>query len=531
MHGIGGRRLLLTDEAIAQAALDAGIGGAYAYPGTPSTEILEYIQHAPEALARGVHRQWSVNEKTALEEGLGLSYAGRRALVSMKHVGLNVAADPFVNAAITGVNGGLVVVVADDPSMHSSQNEQDSRFYAGFAAIPLLEPATQQEAYEMTRAAFDWSEQWKIPIMIRIVTRLAHSRADVVTAPPIEPPRRELPHDPRQFVLLPANARRNYERLLDQQAVFQAHSEESPYNLRTGGTRRERGVIAAGIAYNYLMEAFADSGECPWPVLTIREYPLPAVAIARLAAEVDSLLILEEGAPLIESRLRGLLPGGKPIHGRMDGTLPRAGELTPDLVAMALGLDRPKPAPVPAVVRPRPPMLCAGCPHADSYRFLKAFMADHPAGRVFADIGCYTLGALPPFEAICSCVDMGASITMAKGAADAGLHPAIAVIGDSTFTHSGLTGLLDAVMENTPMTVLILDNETTGMTGCQTSPATGRLERIIAGLGVDTAHLRVVVPLQKNHDKNLQVLSEEAAFPGISVIISRRVCLQIAPKG
>jgi indolepyruvate ferredoxin oxidoreductase alpha subunit len=526
-----GRRLLLTDEAIAQAALDAGIGGAYAYPGTPSTEILEYIQQAPEAAERGVHRQWSVNEKTAFEEGLGLSYAGRRALVAMKHVGLNVAADPFVNSAITGVNGGLVLVVADDPSMHSSQNEQDSRFYAGFAGIPLLEPATQQEAYEMTRVAFDWSEQWKIPILIRIVTRLAHSRADVQTAPPIEPARREPPQDPRQFVLLPANARRNYERLLDQQAVFQAHAEESPYTIRTGGTRRDQGVIAAGIAYNYLMEAFADTGDCPWPILAIREYPLPAAAIARLAAEVDSLLILEEGAPLIESRLRGLLPGGKPIRGRMDGTLPRSGELTPDLVANALGVDRPALAALSAVVRPRPPMLCAGCPHADTYRFLKAFMAEHPSGRVFADIGCYTLGALPPFEAIGSCVDMGASITMAKGAADAGLHPSIAVIGDSTFTHSGMTGLLDAVMENTSMTVLILDNETTGMTGCQTSPATGRLERIIAGLGVDAAHLRVLVPLPKNHEKNLQILSEEAAYPGISVIIARRVCLQAKPKG
>lgn len=526
-----GRRLLLTDEAIAQAALDAGIGGAYAYPGTPSTEILEYIQQSPEAAARGVHRQWSTNEKTALEEALGLSYAGRRALVAMKHVGLNVAADPFVNAAITGVNGGLVVVVADDPSMHSSQNEQDSRFYAGFAGIPLLEPATQQEAYDMTRAAFDWSEQWKIPILLRIVTRLAHSRADVTVAAPLAPTPRDPPRDTRQYVLLPANARRNYERLLDQQAVFQAHSEASPYNARTNGSRREMGVIAAGIAFNYLMEAFADTGDCPWPVLAIREYPLPAAAIARLAADVETLLVLEEGAPLIEGRLRGLLPGGKPIRGRMDGVLPRSGELTPDLVARALGLPVPPAVAVPGVVRPRPPMLCAGCPHADTYRFLNAFMAEHSQGRVFADIGCYTLGALPPFEAISTCVDMGASITMAKGAADAGLQPAIAVIGDSTFTHSGLTGLLDAVMENTPMTVLILDNETTGMTGCQMSPATGRLERIIAGLGVEQAHLRVLVPLAKNHDKNLEILREEAAYPGISVIIARRVCLQASPKG
>ena len=525
-----GPRLLLADEAIAQAALDAGISGVYAYPGTPSTEILEFIQHAPEAAARKVHREWSSNEKTAMEEALGMSYAGRRALVCMKHVGLNVASDPFMNAAITGVNGGLVLAVADDPSMHSSQNEQDSRYYAQFARVPLFEPSNQQEAYDFTRQAFELSETLKIPVVIRFTTRLAHSRADVTPAAPREPARLPLPTDDRQFVLLPANARRNYEALLDKQVQLLALSESSGCNQFLDGTDASLGIVACGIGINYLRECYQGK-PCPHPILKLVQYPAPKALIALLTKRCRTVLVLEDGYPLVEEMLRGVIAHGITVRGRGDGTLPRAGELTPETVARALGFP---PAPVPespACLRPRPPVMCPGCPHVDSYLFLKDVMAEHPTGRVFSDIGCYTLGALPPFEAICSCVDMGASITMAKGAADAGVHPSIAVIGDSTFTHSGLTGLLDAIHENAPVTILILDNGTTGMTGGQTSMGTGRLAEIVMGLGVHPDHVRTLTPLKKNHAENAEMLREEIAFPGVSVIIARRACIQIAHKG
>ena len=524
-------RLLLADEAIAQAALDAGIAGAYAYPGTPSTEILEYIQRAPEAAARKVHREWSANEKTALEEALGMVYAGHRALVSMKHVGLNVAADPFMSAAVTGINGGLVLAVADDPSMHSSQNEQDSRYYAHFARVPLFEPSNQQEAYDLTRQAFDFSEELQVPVVIRFPTRLAHSRADVTPAAPRAAAPLPLPTNDRQYILIPLNARPNYEALLDKQPRMQALSESSGHNRLLDGADPSLGIVACGIGINYLRECYRDA-PCPHPILKLIRYPAPKVMLAQLAARCRNVLVLEDGYPFVEEMLRGVVAHDKlAIRGRMDGTLPRSGELTPENVARALGFPAPPAPELPACLRPRPPVLCTGCPHIDSFLFIKEVMAAHPQGRVFSDIGCYALGALPPFEAICSCVDMGASITMAKGAADAGLQPSLAVIGDSTFTHSGLTGLLDAVYENAPITVLILDNGTTGMTGGQTSMGSGRLAEIARGLGVRPDHVRTVTPLKKHHAANAAILREEIAYPGVSVILACRECVQIARKG
>ncbi|NCC51474.1 MAG: indolepyruvate ferredoxin oxidoreductase [Spartobacteria bacterium] len=523
------RLLLLGDEAIAQAALDAGISGAYAYPGTPSTEILEYIQRAPEAAERNIHREWSANEKTAMEEALGMSYAGRRALVSMKHVGLNVAADPFINSAITGANGGLVVVVADDPFMHSSQNEQDSRAYAKFAGIPVLEPADQQEAYDMVAHAFDLSEQMKLPVLFRITTRLAHSRADVVRVPPRAQNPIRIPEDDRQFVLLPANARMHYAELIEKQKELLEHAEQSPYNEFTPGTDRSIGIIATGLTRNYLEENYRDAS-CPYAVLTIRQYPVPPKLVAQLFDCCDEVLVVEEGYPFVEEMVRGLLPGPKPIHGRLDGWLPRTGELTPGDLACALQIERGKVRAVPGMVRPRPPQLCRGCPHIDSYNFLNEAVKDYDGYRVFSDIGCYTLGALPPHTAIHSCVDMGASVTMAKGAADAGIFPSLAVIGDSTFTHSGITGLLDAVHENSNVVILILDNGIVAMTGMQTSLATGRLEAICTGIGVAADHIRVVTPLKKHHEENIRILREEIEFNGVSVLISRRPCIHVKRK-
>jgi len=523
------KQLLLGDEAIAQGAIDGGLSGIYAYPGTPSTEIMEYIQGSKQAAELNIHRKWSANEKTAMEAAIGMSYAGKRAMVCFKHVGLNVAADAFINASITGVNGGLVVVSADDPSMHSSQNEQDSRFYAKFAMIPILEPSNQQEAYDMTYHAFELSEKLNVPVLLRITTRLAHSRADVQRKETKKQNGIKLPSNPRQFVLLPAIAKKNYKGLLQQQPAMEEESDKSTFNTFINGKNTDMGIITTGIAYNYLMENYPDRN-CPYPVVKISQYPIPRKMVTELYNNCKSLLIIEEGYPIVEDAMKGFMNIGKPIHGRLDGTLPRDGELNPNIVAKALGLSFTEGQPVPDVVKNRPPSLCQGCSHRDVYADLNEAMKDYGTGRVLADIGCYTLGALPPFNAINSCVDMGASITMAKGAADAGLVPAVAVIGDSTFTHSGMTGLLDAVIENTPITIIISDNSTTGMTGGQDSSATGKIVQICQGIGVKPEHIRVITPLKKNHEDNVKVMKEELAYNGVSVIIPQRECIQTAAR-
>ncbi len=520
------RMLLLGDEAIAQGALDAGLSGVYAYPGTPSTEITEYIQKVKEARERGVHSDWSANEKTAMEAALGMSYAGKRAMVCMKHVGLNVAADGFVNAGITGANGGLLVLVADDPSMHSSQNEQDSRYYGKFALVPMIEPSNQQETYEAAGHAFALSEKYATPVLVRITTRLAHSRAGVELSDPRAENDLRLPADKRQFVLLPSIARKNYQSLLGKQVAFEEEAENSPFNKYIDAEDRSLGIIACGIGYNYLMENFPEG--CPHPVLKLSQYPVPRNHVKRMLDECERVLILEEGAPFVEEQIRGLMDATYNILGRLDGTVPRAGELNPNIVAKSLGREIALTEDKSEIVRPRPPELCPGCPHIDSYNALNQALMELEPGRVFSDIGCYTRGALEPFNAINSCVDMGASITMAKGAADAGLFPAVAVIGDSTFTHSGMTGLLDAIIEDSPITVMIVDNETTGMTGGQTSSARGKLEDICKGLGVPEDHIRVVEPLKKYHDENVAMIKEELYHKGVSVIIERRECIQTA---
>ena len=521
--------MVLGDEAIAQGAVDAGLSGIYAYPGTPSTEIMEHIMRTREAKDGKVRTGWSSNEKTAMEAALGMSYSGKRALVTMKHVGLNVAADAFINSAITGANGGLVVVSADDPSMHSSQNEQDSRFYGKFALIPILEPSNQQEAYDMVGFGFDLSEKYGTPVLMRITTRLAHSRSGVVVKEKREQNPLRLPSDPKQFILLPANARRRYKYLLGNQGAFIEESENSPYNSYFEGSDKSLGIIACGIAYNYLMENFPQR-DVPYPVLKIGQYPLPENHLKRLYEECDEILVLEDGYPFVEEAVKSYFDLGKKIKGRLDGTVPRDGELNPGRVAVALGMEVSHKRDVPPVVAARPPQLCKGCPHIYSYRALNEALAGLSKGRVFADIGCYTLGALEPFDAINSCVDMGASITMAKGAADSGLIPSVAVIGDSTFTHSGITGLLDAVNDNTPITVFILDNGTTAMTGGQKSQATGKIERICEAVGVEKEHIRVVEPMPKEHEKNMKIFKEEIEYDGVSVIIPRRECIVTASK-
>ena len=521
--------ILLGDEAIAQAAIDAGLSGMYAYPGTPSTEIMEYIQSSRDASSRNIHHEWSANEKTAMEAALGMSYTGKRAMVAMKHVGLNVAADGFINSAMTGVNGGVIVVAADDPSMHSSQNEQDSRFYGKFAFVPVFEPSNQQEAYDMVFEAFEVSEKYKVPVLFRITTRLAHSRSAVNQKDKLEQKEFNMPSDLRQFVLLPAIARRKFKVLLSN---FESLAEDEKCQINNQyieGDDKSMGVVACGLAYNYLMENCKE-GACRFPVVKIGFYPVREELLARLKSECDQILVLEEGFPVFEELMKGVPGSDYRIRGRLDGSLPRDGELNPNLVAKALGLRSGYGKDIPDVVRKRPPSLCKGCGHADMYNALNDALKEYGPGRVFSDIGCYTLGALPPFNAINSCVDMGASVTMAIGAADGGLFPSVAVIGDSTFTHSGMTGLLDAVIKNSPVTVIISDNSTTGMTGGQKSHATNRLESICEGLGVEKKHIRTIIPLRKNHNENTVIMKEEIAFKGVSVIISQRECIQTAVR-
>ena len=470
---------------------------------------------------------WATNEKTAFEAALGMSYAGKRSLVCMKHVGLNVAADAFMNASITGVHGGLVVVVADDPSMHSSQNEQDSRVYGKFAMIPVLEPANQQEAYEMTRQGFALSEETGLPVMLRVPTRLSHSRAPIARSDREEQNKLQPSREKGKWILLPANARRNYQQLLDKQAKLVALSEASPYT-RVIEAKGKKGVIAFGIAYNYVMEAIT-TFDLPVAVLKIAQYPLPEKLIAAFTEQYPDILIAEEGYPVYEELLKGYF-GNEQFRGRLDGALPRTGELSPNLLAEALGVDTGNGREIPEIVKGRPPMLCKGCSHSDLFDALNKVMETYPDRHVFGDIGCYTLGALPPHNIIDTCVDMGAAITMAKGAADAGIRPAVCVIGDSTFTHSGITGLLDAVNDRSPITVIISDNGTTAMTGGQDSAGTGRFHDICKGVGVEEEHIRSIIPLKKNFDENVAVLKEELEYEGVSVIISQRECVQTAKK-
>lgn len=531
------KKLLLGDEAFALGAINAGMSGAYGYPGTPSTEIMEYIQSNPVAKKRGIHSHWSANEKTAYEEALGMSYAGKRSIVTMKHVGLNASADAFVNSGMTGANGGMLVAVADDPSMHSSQNEQDSRFYGDFAFIPVLEPSNQQEAYDMAAYGFQLSEKFEIPVIIRFVTRLSHSRATVeVDSEAKDENSIHFPEDGKRWVLMPANSRKRYIELIKAYDRLEMNSESSPYNVYTPGNDNSLGIVVSGIAVNYLNELFP--GGCPFPTVRISQYPLPKVMLKRLAKECRELLVIEEGQPFIEKALRGILDDSAHIYGKLDGTLVRTGELNPDRVLEAFANLRPELDQIrkneiresSEITVPRPPSLCKGCGHRDVFHALNEALSGYENARVFGDIGCYTLGYLAPFRALHTVLDMGASITMAKGASEAGVHPAVAVIGDSTFTHSGLSGLLDAIKEDSDILVIISDNLTTGMTGGQDSQGTGKIENICLGLGIPPEHLHTIDSLPKKHDEMVALFKKAIDHKGLSVVVSRRECIQTARR-
>jgi len=521
------KNLVLGNEALAQGAINAGISGVYAYPGTPSTEITEFIQHSKTAKKLGIHCNWSVNEKTAMESALGMSYAGKRALVVMKHVGLNVASDAFMNMSISGINGGLVIAVADDPSMHSSQNEQDSRFYGKFAMIPILEPSNQQETYNIMSYVFDLSENMKLPILVRLVTRLSHSRAGVHFKARRSQNDIQLPIDTTRFTLIPTNAKKQFEKLVIKKIDLIKSSENSPFNHLILEKNKSLGIIACGIAYNYVMENLDHEDLLP-SVLKISQYPLPKEKIQRLYQHCDKIIVIEEGYPLVEEILHDYFDENNKIKGKLTGDLPLTGELNPNIVAKALGIEIEISQEASEILTNRPPQLCEGCGHIDLFLAINDLLPEIGNKKVFGDIGCYALGSLPPLNTISSLIDMGASITMAKGAADAGLENVIAVIGDSTFTHSGMTGLLDAVNDNSPITVIISDNSSVAMTGGQDSSAVGRLKNICLGIGVSPGHLKTIVPLKKNHENNVALLRDELLFKGVSVVISERPCVRLS---
>lgn len=533
---------LLGDEAVALGAIHAGLTAAYGYPGTPSTEIMERL--IAEYEAGGPKAAWCTNEKTALEAALGVSFAGRRAMVTMKHVGLNVAADPFVNGALLGIKGGLVIAVADDPGMHSSQNEQDSRFYASFAQVPCLEPRTQQEAYDLTREAFDISETFHVPVLLRLVTRLSHARAGVQPAPSRNQNTLSKA-DKREWMLLPAYARRRYASLLERQGAIRAWSEAHPVNhLEVQERDLSRVVITTGLGGNYYEENLSDLeaylhklGKQLPARLHMGVYPVPQDLVRRLCQDAQEVFVIEEGQPLVESQLRGILPHKLLIHGKMDGTLPAQGELDPDVVRPALGLP-PRPALKVSSLQDgsftlpnRPPQLCNGCPHGDSYTTLGLAVKGLESVAITSDIGCYALGATPPYDVPETIVCMGASVNMAKGAADAGILHAIGVIGDSTFLHSGITPLIDAISSNTPMTLIILDNSIVAMTGCQDTmlPSEG-LAKLILGLGLDPAHLIQLEAKRSNLEVNAELLRKEILYRGVSVLIFKRECIEAIKK-
>ncbi len=392
--------------------------------------------------------------------------------------------------------------------------------------IPCFEPSNQQEAYDMVQEAFELSEKIHYPILLRVTTRMAHSRAVVETRE--NTPKQntmKMPDNVKHFILLPAFAKGNYAELVAAQDSFVTLSNESSHNCYVKGSNPKKAIIATGIAYNYLMENYRP--EMGYSILKVSQYPLPVALIDQMVKDgAEEVMVIEEGQPVVEELIRGLVPSTVKVIGRLTGALPRMGELSPDCVRAALGLEALPTREADTLVVNRPPALCQGCGHRDMYSALNEVLKEYKNPRVFGDIGCYTLGALPPYQALHATLEMGASVTMAKGAADAGQHPSIGVIGDSTFTHSGMTGLLDCVNSKSNVVIIISDNLTTGMTGGQDSAGTGRLEAICTGLGVEPEHVRVVVPLPKNMEEIKQVLREEIDYNGTSVVIARRECIQ-----
>ncbi len=511
------KRLMLGNEAVARGAYEAGVTVAAAYPGTPSTEITEQIAKYDE-----IYSEWSPNEKVALEVAVGAAIAGARSICSMKHVGLNVAADPLFTASYTGVNAGLIIMVADDPGMHSSQNEQDSRFYARAAKTPLLEPADSQECKDFVKLAYKISEDYDTPVIVRLTTRIAHSQSIVELDARNETQLKAYNKNPDKYVMMPAMARKRHLAVENRMAILRDYAESSKLNQIEWGNK-EIGVITGGIAYQYAREALGDVSYLKLGMV----YPLPEKTIRQFANEVKTLYVIEELEPFIEDQVKkmGLEVTGKEL-------LPVTGELNARMIKERIsGIKTEAKNPiVPEEIPVRPPVMCPGCPHRGIFYVLKKLGL-----TVSGDIGCYTLGALAPVESIDTCVCMGASIGVAHGMEKARGpefgKKTVAIIGDSTFIHSGITGLIDLVYNKGNATVIILDNSITGMTGHQQNPTTGftikgeptkqvDLVQLAKAVGVD--RVRVADPFAI--DEFEEIVREETAAAEPSVIISQRPC-------
>lgn len=521
--------ILSGNEAIARGAFEAGVRVASAYPGTPSTEILENIITYPS-----INASWAPNEKVALEVAIGASFGGGRAIACMKHVGVNVAADPLFTLSYTGVGGGLVLVAADDPEMHSSQNEQDSRNYAKFAKIPMLEPADSQECKEFTRLAFELSERFDTPVMIRSCTRISHGKSIVELAEPVKGlPDPKLVKNPAKLVMLPGNARVRHPLVEERTARLSEYGDTWAIN-RAEYRSAAMGIICTGVTYQYVREALPGAATLKLGMV----HPLPKNLIREFAAKVERLFVVEELDPFIEEQVRamGLAVTGKEI-------IPLCGELSPGrireafaragIIAETVGAQQPPQEKLP----PRPPNMCPGCPHRGVFHLLSRANA-----YVTGDIGCYTLGFMPPLNAMDTCVCMGASISTASGIVRAlpreEQQRVVAVIGDSTFLHTGVNSLMEMAYNQAPATVIILDNRITAMTGRQENPASGytlagveapevNIPALCRTLGI--RHVRVVDPYDLETTRT--VLAEEMARPEPSVVVTNRPCCLIKGEG
>lgn len=512
------KELMSGNEAVARGAYEGGLHFASAYPGTPSTEILENMVKYKE-----IHSQWSVNEKTALETALGATFGGARALVAMKHVGLNVAADPLFSAGYIGARGGFIIVSADDPGMHSSQNEQDNRNYARSARLALLEPSDSNEAKEFTRIGLEISEEYDTPVLLRLTTRISHSKSIVELRERKEVPVKGYEKNIRKNLVMPAHARALHKIVEERMKKLQDYSNSFEYNSIEYKDKKI-GIITSGISYQYVKEAMPEAS-----VLKIgMSWPLPDKKIREFSENVEKLYVVEENDPFMETEIKAM---GIEIEGK--SIIPMVGELNPRIVKESFKM-------APAVqktdlgeaVPGRPPALCPGCPHTAVFYAINKLKL-----IATGDIGCYTLGALPPLSAMDTCVDMGASITNAIGLEFAlkkadDKRKIVAVIGDSTFYHSGITGLVDLIYNKATSTVIIVDNSITAMTGHQENPGTGKtlmgedapridIEKLVKGLGlehvytVDTYDLQAVIDLVKRETERNEP----------SVIIARRPCI------
>lgn len=536
-------KLLMGNEAIAYGAVEAGVQVAAAYPGTPSSEVFATL--AQMAREKGFYAEWSVNEKVALEVAAGASYAGARAMVTMKQVGLNVASDPLMSLAYIGVKGGLVLVVADDPGPHSSQTEQDTRKFGQFAKLPVLDPATPAEAREMAKYAFELSEKLLLPVILRPTTRTCHACQDVEVMDDVQPPEQPsgFEKDPK-WVILPSLTARKHPWLNRQQETARKEFEEAPFNRLILDEGSQVGIIASGVSYNYVREALEMTGLKASVLKVGTPCPLPSGPVLELLRGVKNVLVVEEQEPVVEDQVIALCWHNGldvKISGKHDRLVPREGELNVDRVKAVLekycrlpetALTKPAPGPELPL---RTPILCAGCPHRASFYIFN--QAAKGMNAVFTgDIGCYTLGAIPPLNAVDTCLCMGASITIATGINR--VEPdrkQVAFLGDSTFFHTGIPGLINAVYNRADITVVILDNRTTAMTGHQPHPGLGRTALGPAETTVDIARMAEACGVQfvrQVDPYDLEAAGEAAGealrYPGPSVVIMKRECIALA---